>query len=100
MPMRLLRTIALMIALGALFIVTPVAADEPSPHQREKTPVKAKGPVRITDEELDRHGYTGEDGLSIMPSYADLLTLQEWIDLVAYLKSLNGGSPQPGEGRH
>jgi mono/diheme cytochrome c family protein len=179
MPMRLLRTIALMIALGALFIVTPVAADEPSPHQREKTPVKAKGPIRITDEELDRHGgtppgwkftvpsgnptagrevfikmecyschqvqgekfpggaterrpgpdltgagnhhpaeyfaeailnpnaviitepgYTGEDGLSIMPSYADLLTLQEWIDLVAYLKSLNGGSPQPGEGRH
>jgi len=44
-------------------------------------------------------GYTGEDGLSIMPSYADLLTLQEWIDLVAYLTSLTGGSPRPGEGR-
>jgi len=45
-------------------------------------------------------GYTGQDGLSIMPSYADLLTLKEWIDLVAYLRSLNGGSPQPGDGRH
>jgi mono/diheme cytochrome c family protein len=36
-------------------------------------------------------GYTAPDGLSIMPSYADLLTLQEWIDLVAYLKSLTAG---------
>jgi hypothetical protein len=35
-----------------------------------------------------------------MPSYADLLTLKEWADLVAYLKSLNGGSPDPGKGRH
>lgn len=170
MSMRLLCTIAMMIALGALFVVTPVAADEASPHQREKTPVKAKGPIRITDEELHRHGgtppgwkfavpdgdhkagravfiklecyschqfegekfpgsaterqtgpdlteigaehpaeylaeailnpnaviitepgYTGQDGLSTMPSYADLLTLQEWIDLVAYLKSLTAG---------
>ncbi|MFQ5804757.1 MAG: copper-binding protein [Candidatus Methylomirabilales bacterium] len=33
-------------------------------------------------------GHTGEDGLSIMPSYTDLLTLEQWIDLVAYLKSL------------
>ncbi len=178
MPMRLLRTIAMMIALGALLIVTPVAADEPSPHQRGKTPVKAKGPVRITDEELHRHGgtppgwkftvpdgdpkagralfiklecyschqvegekfpgsaterqtgpdltgigpehpaeylaeailnphaviitepgYTGQDGLSTMPSYADLLTLQEWIDLVAYLRSLTGGNADPGERR-
>ncbi|HET7854378.1 MAG TPA: c-type cytochrome [Candidatus Methylomirabilis sp.] len=44
-------------------------------------------------------GYTGQDGLSIMPSYTDLLTLKEWVDLVAYLKSLNGGSPHPGEGQ-
>jgi len=40
-------------------------------------------------------GYTGPDGLSIMPSYVDLLTLQEWIDLVAYLKSLTGGGVAP-----
>lgn len=33
-------------------------------------------------------GYAGEDGLSTMPSYADVLTLQDLIDLVAYLSSL------------
>jgi hypothetical protein len=35
-------------------------------------------------------GFTGPDGLSIMPSYRDTLTLQQWVDLVAYLKSLTG----------
>lgn len=35
-------------------------------------------------------GFTGPDGLSIMPSYRDTLTLQEWVNLVAYLKSLTG----------
>ncbi|MFC1491365.1 c-type cytochrome [Nitrospinota bacterium] len=39
-------------------------------------------------------GYTGEDGLSIMPSYSHLLTLEEAVDLTAYIKSLKGG------GRH
>lgn len=39
-------------------------------------------------------GYTGPDGLSIMPSYADSLTLAQWVDLVAYLKSLTApGTP-------
>jgi mono/diheme cytochrome c family protein len=33
-------------------------------------------------------GYTGPDGLSVMPSYADSLTLAQWVDLVAYLRSL------------
>ncbi|MFQ5894627.1 MAG: copper-binding protein [Nitrospinota bacterium] len=33
-------------------------------------------------------GYFGPDGRSIMPTYADLLTMQELVDLVAYLKSL------------
>lgn len=33
-------------------------------------------------------GYTGPDGLSIMPDYRDSLTLAELDDLVAYLKSL------------
>jgi hypothetical protein len=36
-------------------------------------------------------GYTGADGLSIMPDYRDTLTAGELIDLVAYLKSLTGG---------
>jgi mono/diheme cytochrome c family protein len=35
-------------------------------------------------------GFTGPDNLSIMPSYRDALTLQQWVDLVAYLKSLTG----------
>lgn len=39
-------------------------------------------------------GYTGPDGLSVMPDYRDSLTLGEWIDLVAFLKSLAGhGTP-------
>ncbi len=33
-------------------------------------------------------GYTGPDGLSSMPSYADRLAVQELLDLVAYLRSL------------
>lgn len=33
-------------------------------------------------------GFTGPDGLSIMPEYNDTLTLRQLIDLVAYLKSL------------
>ncbi|OLC37317.1 MAG: hypothetical protein AUH81_06530, partial [Candidatus Rokubacteria bacterium 13_1_40CM_4_69_5] len=36
-------------------------------------------------------GYTGPDGLSIMPSFADSLSLTQWLDLVAYLKSLTAG---------
>jgi mono/diheme cytochrome c family protein len=34
------------------------------------------------------HGYAASDGSSKMPSYGDSLTLQETIDLVAYLKQL------------
>ncbi len=33
-------------------------------------------------------GFTGPDGLSTMPSYTDSLSLAQWLDLVAYLKSL------------
>ncbi len=42
-------------------------------------------------------GYTGPDGLSIMPDYSESLTVRELIDLVAYLKSLDGehGSAMP-----
>jgi len=36
-------------------------------------------------------GYTGDDGLSKMPSYGETMTLQQLIDVVAYLKSLKGG---------
>jgi copper resistance protein D len=33
-------------------------------------------------------GYTGPDGQSVMPSYADRLTVGELLDLVAYLRTL------------
>ena len=36
-------------------------------------------------------GYTGPDGRSKMPSYADAMTLKQLIDVVAYLRSLTGG---------
>ena len=36
-------------------------------------------------------GFTGPDGLSIMPDYRDSLTLAETIDLVAFIRSLAAG---------
>lgn len=44
-------------------------------------------------------GYTGADGLSRMPSYADTMTVRELIDVVAYLASLSGGVGAPA-GHH
>lgn len=41
-------------------------------------------------------GFTGSDGRSVMPDYRDTLTFTELVDLVAYLKSLDGG----GHARH
>ncbi len=41
-------------------------------------------------------GFTGADGLSIMPDFRDSLTLAETIDLVAYLRSLTGGAHEHG----
>jgi mono/diheme cytochrome c family protein len=40
---------------------------------------------------VDEPGHTGPDGLSVMPSYADSLGVTQWVDLVAYLKSLTEG---------
>lgn len=52
---------------------------------------------------LEGPGYTGPDGSSIMPSYADSLSLTQWLDLVAYLKSLSApdaeGHAQGDHGR-
>lgn len=39
---------------------------------------------------IDAPGFYGEDGRSTMPSYAESLTLEQWVNLVAYLKSLTG----------
>ena len=40
---------------------------------------------------LDGPGYSGPDGTSIMPSYADSLSVTQLVDLVAFLKGLTGG---------
>lgn len=46
-------------------------------------------------------GYEATDGSSKMPSYNDLVTVQEVIDLVAYLKGLRPPPVAPaGHGRH
>jgi mono/diheme cytochrome c family protein len=39
-------------------------------------------------------GFTGTDGLSIMPSYADSLSVEQLLDVVAFIKG------QPGESGH
>jgi mono/diheme cytochrome c family protein len=39
---------------------------------------------------VDGPGFIGPDGRSIMPSYADSLSVTQLVDLVAYLKSLTG----------
>jgi mono/diheme cytochrome c family protein len=45
---------------------------------------------------IDGPGYLGPDGRSRMPSFNDNLTVEQLVDLVAYLKSLKGG----GHGQH
>jgi hypothetical protein len=46
---------------------------------------------------VDEPGTTGPDGLSLMPSFADSLSLAQWIDLVAFLKALTEGGEHPEE---
>jgi hypothetical protein len=45
--------------------------------------------------------YRATDGRSNMPSFNDIMTVEELIDLGAFLKSLGGArSPSPGGQRH
>jgi mono/diheme cytochrome c family protein len=46
--------------------------------------------------------YRAADGRSKMPSFNDIMTVEELIDLAAFLKSLGGAhrSPSPGGQRH
>ena len=44
-------------------------------------------------------GYSGPDGLSRMPEYNDVLTVQQLTNLVAYLKSLGGEQQAAGMGK-
>ena len=43
-------------------------------------------------------GYLAKDGSSIMPSYADVLTVQDLVDLVAYISSLKMGGSHAEQG--
>ena len=46
-------------------------------------------------------GYVAADGSSKMPSYGSLMTVQETIDLVAYLRQLRPpAASAPGHGGH
>ena len=45
---------------------------------------------------LDGPGYSSPDGTSIMPSYADSLSVTQLVDLVAFLKGLTGGGHEHG----
>jgi hypothetical protein len=40
-------------------------------------------------------GFVGPDGKSRMPSYTDSMTLQQLIDVVAYLRTLRAAPPAP-----
>jgi mono/diheme cytochrome c family protein len=46
---------------------------------------------RITRHKAEHKGYLGADGKSKMPSYNETMTVQQLIDVVAYLKSLTAG---------
>jgi len=43
-------------------------------------------------------GYTGPDGLSIMPSYVDALSVRELLDVVAFVRSLGAEGHEGHEG--
>ena len=51
---------------------------------------------RIKHHKEEKKGYLGPDGTTKMPSYNGAMTVQQLIDLVAYLKSLTG----PAEHKH
>ncbi len=46
---------------------------------------------RVTHHKAEKKGYLGPDGKSKMPSYNDSMTIQQLIDIVAYMKSLTAG---------
>ena len=46
---------------------------------------------RIKHHKAEKKGYLGPDGTSKMPSYNDTMTIQQLIDVVAYMKSLTAG---------
>lgn len=47
---------------------------------------------RIRHHKAEKKGYLGPDGTSKMPSYNETMTIQQLIDVVAYMKSLTAGA--------
>lgn len=47
---------------------------------------------RIKHHKTEQKGYLGPDGKSKMPSYNDTMSIQQLIDVVAYMKSLTAGA--------
>ncbi|MFQ5657535.1 MAG: c-type cytochrome [Candidatus Methylomirabilales bacterium] len=49
---------------------------------------------------LGEDQYRAEDGGSKMPNFNDIMTVEELIDLAAFLKSLGGEHSRPSQGKH
>jgi len=47
---------------------------------------------RVKHHKSENKGYLGPDGTSKMPTYNDSMTIQQLIDMVAYMKSLTAGA--------
>jgi len=81
---------------GEDFPATSKRAQEPGPelsgmgdhHPAEYFAESIVNPNRVI---VQGTGYTGQDGLSKMPDYSDVMTVRQLVDLVAYVKSLKGG---------
>ena len=59
-------------------------------HPREFFAESIINPNAVIDSDAKEKGYLGEDGKSKMPTYDDVLTLGQVVDLAAYLASLKG----------
>ena len=82
---------------GEDFPKTSKRAQEPGPeltgmgehHPAEYFAESILNPNRVI---VEGPGYTGTDGLSKMPDYSDVMTVRQLVDVVAYLRSLKGGT--------
>ncbi len=85
---------------GELF---PAASTDPKSTGPELTGMGSEHPAEYIAESIlapnhvivEGPGHSGPDGLSTMPSFIDSLSLAQWVDLVAYLKSLRGPGDMP-----
>jgi mono/diheme cytochrome c family protein len=52
------------------------------------------------DAVVDKDSFRAEDGHSMMPSFNNLMTVEELVDLAAFLKSLGGETPASPRDEH